>query len=424
MTTSTHGTMRGARGESPGQGRWPVTAVFFLNGLALVSYVVRLPALKEALGLSTGEMGTVGMLFAVSALVAMQFVGRLAARHGSASVIRAALLATPPALGCVGLAGNLVAYAVATVVLGAVHGTIDVAMNARAVTVERRLGRPILSGCHAAWSVSAIVASLVGAAVIRLGLSTAAHLLGVAAVMTLAGAVLGRVLARSPEEPEKPEGPEEYAPAPRRGGWRAGWTRGVVRLGVAGMLLMVLEGAVLDWSGVYLHDDRGASLALASTGVVAFTGCQAAGRVVGDRLRSACGDAVLFRIGGLVGTVGLALAVLSPDPRPAVAGFAVLGLGSSVLIPMAFSAVGRLAGAGGDAAAAMARFTTFTYAGILLGPALIGWIAQSAGLAWTLAVLVPLLGAVALAVRLPPVTRTVRGTPVGGPVRRRPERLV
>ncbi|MFW6692199.1 MFS transporter [Streptomyces sp. MAR4 CNX-425] len=377
-----------------------MTAVFFLNGLALVSYVVRLPALKEALGLSNGEMGTVGMLFAVSALVAMQFVGRLAARHGSASVIRVSLLATPLALGCVGLAGNLVTYALATVALGAVHGTIDVAMNARAATVERRLGRPILSSCHAAWSVSAIVASLVGAAVIRLGLSTAAHLLGVAAAMTLAGAVLGRVLARSPAEPEEQKEPGE--PAPRRGVWRAGWTRGVVRLGVAGMLLMVLEGAVLDWSGVYLHDDRGASLALASTGVVAFTGCQAAGRVVGDRLRSAYGDAALFRIGGLIGTAGLALAVLSPDPRPAVAGFAVLGLGSSVLIPMAFSAVGRLAEAGGDAAAAMSRFTTFTYAGILLGPALIGWIAQVAGLAWTLAVLVPLLGTVALTVRLPP----------------------
>lgn len=212
----------------------------------------------------------------------------------------------------------------------------------------------------------------------------------------LGGVVLGAVLT-----PAAGGSAEEGAERRHRGGWRKGWSGAVVRLGVAGMVLMVCEGAVLGWSGILLHDSRGASPAVASTAVMAFTAGQAAGRVVGDRLRLAYGDAALFRVGGLIGAGGLGLAVLSPEPAVAVAGFAVPGLGSSTLIPLTFSAVGRVAGDDEGAAAALPRFTTFTYAGILLGPALIGWSAQLAGLQWTLAALVPLLGCVALAVRLP-----------------------
>jgi MFS family permease len=113
------------------------------------------------------------------------------------------------------------------------------------------------------------------------------------------------------------------------------------------------------------------------------------------------GAAGLFRAGGLVATVGLALAVLSPDPAGAVAGFAVVGLGGSFLLPLTFSAAGHAGGTGPGAATFVARFTTFTYAGILLGPAAIGWIAQAIGLQWTLGLLVPLLAAVALLRRLP-----------------------
>jgi MFS family permease len=393
--------------DTVARGRWPATAVFFLNGLALATFLVRLPSLKATFHLTNGQVGAVGLLFAASALISMQFVGRLVAGYGSARIIRVGLLLMPLALAAIGLASSPVTYAAASVALGAVHGTIDVAMNALAVGVERRLVRPILNGCHAAWSISAVTASLTGAALIHAGASTTSHLVGVAGVLLVAALGLGPLLATSADAATRtaPADQETVTRNARRGqrgaGWREGWTRTVVRLGLTGTGLMICEGATLGWSGIFLHDSRGATLAVASMTVTVFTGCQTAGRVVGDRLRLRYGDRALFRVGGLVGTAGFMLAIFGPSPVIAIAGFAVVGLGTSVLIPMTFSAVGHAAEGEHGTTTFLARFTTFTYAGILLGPAVIGWAAQLVGLQWTLAALIPILGCIALASLLP-----------------------
>lgn len=414
-------------------GRWPVTAVFFLNGLTLATYLVLLPSVKAAYGLSNGEAGLIGVLFASAALVSMQFVGRLVARYGSVRVLRLGLLLLPLALVAIGLAGSSLTYAAAAVLLGAVHGTVDVAMNAHAVRVERILRRPILSGCHAAWSVSAVTASLLGAALIRAGGSPAAHVLVVAGVVIAAGLALGPLLTSPAADPAAASdlaSPAGHAEGDTAGntagvgaqavgrevapGWRQGWTRTVVALGLTGTVLMICEGAALGWSGIFLHESRGATLAVASTAVLAFTGSQTAGRIFGDRLRLSYSDATLFRVGGLVGAAGLALAVFGPDVALSIVGFAVLGLGTSLLIPLMYSAVGRAADGEPGAASLVSRFTTFTYAGILAGPGLIGWIAEATSLRWTLAALVPLLAGIALAARLPGDRQRVGGQPGAG----------
>ena len=147
-----------ARSEEPAGagGRWSARAVFFLNGLTLSTYLVRLPALRGEHHLTDGQLGLIGALFAVAALAAMQLVGPIAARVGARAVLRGALVVMPLLLALVGLADGPVAFALAGTALGAVHGATDAAMNAYAVTVERIGGRPILNGCHAAWSLSLI----------------------------------------------------------------------------------------------------------------------------------------------------------------------------------------------------------------------------------------------------------------------------
>ncbi|MEU9059805.1 MFS transporter [Streptomyces sp. NPDC048430] len=172
-------------------------------------------------------------------------------------------------------------------------------------------------------------------------------------------------------------------------------------LGLTGTALMVCEGAALGWSAIFLHDSRGASLGLAATAVTAYTGAQALGRVIGDRLALRYGAPALFRTGGVVAACGLAMAVLSPNPVTAIGGFAVAGAGASVLIPLAYSAVGQAKEDSPEAATLISRFTTFTYAGTLCGPAAIGWAAEFVGLTWTLAALIPVLCAVAFLSRLP-----------------------
>jgi MFS family permease len=206
--------------------------------------------------------------------------------------------------------------------------------------------------------------------------------LGVAAgVLLLGGLVLGPSL---PSAAPRPTGPSRT-----RG--RGGWSLTLVRLGLTGAVLMICEGAALGWSAIFLHDSKGASLGLAATAVTAYTGGQAFGRIVGDRLTSSHGHARVFRAGGLISVGGLAVGVLAPAPVVAIAGFAVAGLGASVLIPLVFSAVGRVDPSGANTAALVSRFATFTYAGILLGPAAIGAVADLAGLTVTLAALAPLL---------------------------------
>ena len=402
MTTTNEATLQRSAPDQGGmRGRRAVTAVFFLNGLTLASYIIRLPSIKVDQHLSTAQLGLVSTIFGAAALVTMQFVGALVARHGSARLIRLTLAAMPAVLVGIGLSKGFAGLGAAAVVLGAVHGTLDVSMNAHAVAVERRLGRPILNGCHAAWSISAVVASLAGGAVITAGVPVLRHFLAVAALVEVGGLVAGRYLLPSSADRRGGDDPRRSAEARgSRPGWRSGWSRAVIVLGLTGTALMVCEGVALTWGGVFLHDNRGASLALASVAVTAFTACQTAGRLVGDRLTVRFGPANLFRAGGLVATAGFALAVLSPHPIGAVAGFGVVGLGSSSLLPLTFSAAGHAGGTGPGAAAFLARFTTFTYAGILLGPAVIGWVAQAIGLQWTLALVVPLLGAVSLATRL------------------------
>jgi MFS family permease len=158
-----------------------------------------------------------------------------------------------------------------------------------------------------------------------------------------------------------------------------------------GATVLTVEAAVANWSGVYLHDDLGASLGVASLGYVAFIACETAGRLVGDRLFTRFPARALVGAGTLVAAGGLTVVVLSPWPSLTIAGFTVMGLGLATPLPVLFSVVGHLGADGSGAAGLLARFTTMTYSGILLGPALIGWLAQGIGLTWTLAALIPLL---------------------------------
>lgn len=401
------------------ESRWPSIALFFLNGLTLSTFIVRTPALKAQHHLTDGEMGALGVLFAVAALAAMQFVGRLTRTVGSRVVLRVSLSTMPVALATVGLVGSRTGYAAAVAVLGGLHGTTDAAMNGHAVATERRLGRPVLNACHAAWSISAIAASAVTVLLARTDVASSVHLVVAAVVLLAGGLMLGPLLGRHSRDGAAPGdaapdgvlrggGAESGGTVEGHGpGWRHGWTRPVLLIGLTGTALMICEGGALGWGGIFVHEVRGASLGIAAAVVTAYTGGQTVGRLVGDRLTLRYGVEPAFRCGALVAAVGLAAALCVPGPVAAVAAFAVMGLGSSVLLPVAFGAVGRL-GATSDAAVAtiVSRFTTFTYGGILLGPAVIGVTAQVAGLTAALGALVPVLVMVGTLTRLTPAPAT------------------
>ncbi|MFD0201036.1 MULTISPECIES: MFS transporter [Saccharothrix] len=374
--------------------RWAVTTVFFVNGLLIATYLVRIPSLKTGLGLTESQLAVVLTCFGVAAILTMQLVGGLVARFGSVKVIRITLVLLPFGLAGIGAADDIVQLAVAVTVTGAVHGTLDVAMNAHAVVVERLRGRPMMNGCHAAWSISAIIASLVGAPVIRAGIPVEQHTLWTGAVLLVVGLpiTLGLLPASADQREKADDGAEAV-----KAGWRSGWTGPVLVFGSIGLVLMLCEAAVISWSGVFLHEVRGATLAVAAFGYGAFTAFQTLGRLVGDRLTERFGRAPVFRIHAALAVVGFVVVVLGQSQFVSLAGFGLLGYGMSVLVPLIFSAVGHVGGDGPGAATFVSRVATFTYAGALAGPALVGWLAQALGLTLTFATLIPFMLAVVLA---------------------------
>jgi fucose permease len=270
--------------------RWAVTGVFAVNGLLVATYLVRIPSLKSTLVLTDPQLGAILTCWGVAALLTMRLVGGMVARFGSARVIRLTLAALPFSLAGIGLAATPWLLAVAVAVGGALVGTLDAAMNAHAVVVERHLGRPIMSSCHAAVSGSAIVASLLCTAAIRADLSMPTHTLYLGVVMLLAGVAIsfGLLPADADQEPaDRPAASRDR---------RTGWTGPVLVLGTLGMALMLCEAAVISWSGVFLHDNRGATLAQAALGYGAFTLFQTVGRLAGDPFTQRLGRTRVFRV--------------------------------------------------------------------------------------------------------------------------------
>jgi predicted MFS family arabinose efflux permease len=295
-------------------------------------------------------------------LVAQPLAGAFAARHGSRPLVALAPLyliavVLPP------LAVDAGTLLLAVLVVGAANGVLDIAMNTQGVAVERALGTRLFSSLHAAFSFGALAGAGSAAVVAAAGIDPLPHL-AVAGVLSAAVAVL---LARGLVRDEgRAEGPRFARPSRR-----------LAALGVIAFCALMAEGSVYDWSGVYLSDEAGAAAGLAPLGLTAASLTMGLGRLVGDRVAERIGASTAVRGGALIAALGLGLALALPTPAPAIAGFAVMGAGLSVVFPLTL----RAAGIHGDGAApALAAVSTVGYAGFLAGPPLIGVLAEVSSL--------------------------------------------
>jgi MFS family permease len=361
--------------------RFAVLGIFFLNGLALASWVVRIPAVQEKLDLSEGFLGLALLGAAVGALAAMPATGWLVARLGSRPVVGVTALLLSVSLILPALAPDLALLVVSLVMLGASNGALDVSMNSQAVAVEKRYGRPIMSSFHAAFSLGGLAGAAVGGVVASLGVGVLAHLAGVGALM--AAAVVVAYRAMLPAGADRGGGGEPAFTRP---------TRALAGLGAISFCVLLGEGAMADWSAVYLDGPLGTGPGFAAAGYAAFSVAMAAGRLFGDRLAQRFGPVWLVRAGATVAAAGLGLSLAVGHPLFALVGFASAGVGFSIIFPAALSAAGRTKGtAAGPAIAAVA---TAGYFGFLVGPPSIGFVAELAGLGGALYIVVALSAAI------------------------------
>ena len=370
-------------------GRWAVAAMFATNGFMMGAWAPQIPLLLTRHNISATTLGLLILALGIGAVSAMLFAGRLIQTYGSRTIARNFGLATAPTLPLVVLAPNLWLLAPAMALMGALIGCMDVAMNANAVEVERRMGRAIMSSSHGFWSLGGFIGGLGGSYII-------AHWGAETQAVTVAAIALITVLLASPNLIADAPHPitEKPAPHPLFPRDASLWI-----LGFMALFSMVPEGAVLDWAAIYLGRELGADLFRAGLGFAGFAAAMALMRFAGDRLRNRFGAVKTLQISGLISAAGLMGGALAPNDIVAIASFAFAGLGVANMVPILFSAAGNHPGM--SAGAAISTVTMVGYAGILVAPSSIGFIADHVGFRATYAALaVVLLIVTALAPRV------------------------
>ena len=382
-----------------GSPRTAVAAAFLIHSTVSGTWAPRLPAIKESLGLSDGELGTALVGLAIGLVVGTRVAGAPIDRWGSRPFMRAGFPLLAATLLLPGLAGSGLTLFAALLILGIASGSLDVAMNAQGIEVERTLGKPILSGLHGIWSVGLGVGAAGAALAAAAGLEPLPHFAIVAAVLALASLVFLRSLL--PAEHHVRDEHEREALA------TVMWTLPLALLGVIAFCSFVGEGSASDWSAVYMTQELGTSQALGAIAFAAFAVTMATTRFMVDSLRTRFGNATLVRTGSLVAAGGLGLGLLIHEPAAAIAGFALLGLGLASVVPIAFAAAGEI-----DPRATgrlVGRVATVGYVGSVAGPIAIGWLAEatslrtSLGLVVLLALTIAVISGPALALSRSPV---------------------
>ena len=385
------------------QQRRAVSVAFLAFGIVGGSFVPRLPAVKDHLHLTDGQVGDALLILAVGAVVGAT-VARFLLGSGARRFVRVGTPVLAVALVTLGLAANLPQLVVGMFLNGLCAGALDVLENAQGAELERLASRPMINGFHAFWSLGAVVGSLMAGIAAYLAIAPVAHFAAVAAVVAVASAWFLRDL------PDTRSGAARVAPP---GAGRLWLTGPVVAVSVVSLAGFLVEGGTADWSTLYLRDLSHVNPGVAAAGYGGFMLAAMLTRFRADRLTARTSTVIVVRLGALLGAGGLALAVAFPALAGAATGFALVGIGTAVILPLAFAAGANLGASG----TALAVVMSSGYAGSVVGPALIGHAADHFGL--RVAMLIPLAGALTIALlagNLRPAAPTNRSEPgPGGP---------
>ncbi|MFI0485175.1 MFS transporter [Actinomadura sp. 9N215] len=341
---------------------------FALAGLLTGVWVARMPALAAKFGTSEAEIGIVVLVWGLGAIAAMQALRGVMARAGSRAALRVALPLTAVAYAAVALAPTYGVLLAAVVLFGMTFGITDIAMNAQGSVVERAYRRSVMSGMHAGWCVGAMSGGLFGVVTAAAGLGFTETVLAAALLTLPAGLALGRTYL-----------PDPPAPALSGTGRKARRMPAAVYLiGVLGFIAFMTEGSIADWSGLLLHDEMGATEAVAAAGYPMFELAMLLGRLVGDRVRMRLGTRRMLVGAGLGTAAGMTVVVLAPVPSVAIAGFFLTGLVVCTVVPTTISLAGTAAP--DRPAAAVAQVGAMGYGGLLLGPVVVGFLSDATSL--------------------------------------------
>jgi predicted MFS family arabinose efflux permease len=338
--------------------------VFFVAGFGMAAWAPLVPFAKARTGINEAALGLILLCLGVGSIVAMPLAGALAARFGCRGVVIASIVLLCVALPPLAVVPSPALLAAGLLVFGVALGSLDVTMNVQAITVERASGRAMMSGFHGLFSFGGIAGAVCVSTLLGAGVSPFA-----ATLCVVVGIVVALAAAASHLLPygNKSDGPAFALP------------RGIVLfIGALCFVSFLAEGAMLDWGAVFLTSVRGVEPVYAGLGYAAFSAAMTICRLTGDRIVQRFGGANVIVFGGLCAAAGFALTTLVPYWQTALAGYAMIGVGCANIVPVLYTNVGRQTVV--PEHIAVSAITTLGYAGILAGPAAIGFVAQVSSL--------------------------------------------
>lgn len=371
--------------------QWATKALFFIAGFGVAAWAPLVPFIKIRFSLAEDTLGLLLLCIGLGSAVAMPLAGVLAGRFGCRKVLGFVGGAYALILLSLSLITNMTVLVIALLIFGATMGVLDVVVNLHAVLVEKQSGKRLMSGMHGLWSVGGFLGSAVFSALMYLGLSPATTTLSIVFIMLIVLRVFVPYLLSQGDD--APASAIFVAP------------KGIVAVvGALCAISFLVEGAVLDWGGVFLTSIRDFDLSKAGFAYAAFSGAMLIARLLGDRIVRQLGEKKVVIGGALVAGSGFLLAILVPISVWSLVGFSLVGAGAANIVPVFYSLLGRQKIM--PISAAVSAVTAIGYLGILMGPALIGFVAYRTSLTLAFTMLAGLFLAQAAAAKY--VFRAVR----------------
>lgn len=361
---------------SPKTYRFAVACFFFIAGICFASWASRIPHIKHALQLNDAALG--GVLFAlpVGSMVSLPISGWLVAHWGSRKAMLLGSCAYPIVLLTIGASNTMPQLVALLFFFGLFGNLMNISVNTQAVGVEAIYGRSIMASFHGVWSAAGFIGASIGTLMVSIDIDPFIHFCIIGILMLLLALFMQRfTLTKDIGNGNQPifAKPDSF----------------LLKLGLIAFCCMACEGTMFDWSGVYFQKIVHAPTTLTTLGYAAFMSTMAGGRFLGDRLVIKMGIKKILELSGIIIALGLLLAVFFPNIITATIGFLMVGMGVSSVVPLVYGQAGKSSAM--QAGIAIAAVSTIGFLGFLLGPPLIGFIAQAFGLQWSFS-LIAILG--------------------------------
>ncbi|TCV12929.1 fucose permease [Sphingobacterium alimentarium] len=348
--------------SNPQRIRIAVSLFFFCQGLAFSSWASRIPMIMDKLHLSEAQLGTILLMLPIGQLITMPISGKLVTTYGSAKVMRIVAIIYALILCSIGFANNIYQLGAILLSFGIVGNMCNIAVNTQGVAAEKMYKRSIMSSFHGAWSIAGFTGALIGLLTMNLGIDTHIHFLIIFCLIVINTWINYPHLIPGKGDPQ------------HRSSFFTKPESSMIQLGIIGFFSMATEGAMFDWSGVYFKDIVRAPENLIIVGYASFMVTMAIGRFIGDWVISRIGRKNTLQISGILMFTGMILSVVFPDFWVCTAAFMLVGIGVACNVPTVYSLAGQNKKI--PSGVALAMVSSISYLGFLMGPPMIGYIAE------------------------------------------------